>query len=140
MILLVCPLWSLRAGPCSYTACQLLAVHTFVSVVLQVGLKARGIAFGMVCLASVFITLWIAIGAGIHKNYETPTPVRDSPSVFPIHTSLLMLLKSVLVLDKPSVPARPPGWRNHLDVDRTIFFGNIIHSTAFLGRGFLVVR
>jgi len=52
----------------------LLAVHTFVSIVFQVGLKARGVAFGLVCLSFVFITLWVAIGAGIHKNYETPTP------------------------------------------------------------------
>ncbi|KAF8502200.1 hypothetical protein F5888DRAFT_1177000 [Russula emetica] len=52
----------------------LLAVHTFVAAVLQVGLKARGVAFSLVCLACVFIILWVAIGAGIHKNYETPTP------------------------------------------------------------------
>ncbi|KAF8497247.1 hypothetical protein F5888DRAFT_1613796 [Russula emetica] len=51
-----------------------LAVHTFVAAVLQVGLKARGVALGLVCLACVFITLWAAIGPGIHKNYETPTP------------------------------------------------------------------
>jgi len=44
----------------------------------SVGLEARGVAFGLVCLACVFITLWAAIGAGIHKNYETPTPVRIS--------------------------------------------------------------
>ncbi|KAF8502204.1 hypothetical protein F5888DRAFT_1608195 [Russula emetica] len=52
----------------------LLAVHTFVAAVFQVGLKARGGAFNLVCLACVFIILWVAIGAGIHKNYETPTP------------------------------------------------------------------
>ncbi|KAF8502202.1 hypothetical protein F5888DRAFT_1608129 [Russula emetica] len=52
----------------------LLAVHTFVAAVLQVGLKARGVAFSLVCLACVFITLWVAVGSGIHKNYETPTP------------------------------------------------------------------
>ncbi|KAI0276618.1 hypothetical protein BGY98DRAFT_934918 [Russula aff. rugulosa BPL654] len=51
-----------------------LAIHTFVAAVLQVGLKARGVALSLVCLACVFITLWVAIGAGIHKNYETPTP------------------------------------------------------------------
>jgi len=52
----------------------LLAVHTFVSAVLQVGLKARGVAFSLVCLACVFIMLWVVIGADIHKNYVTPTP------------------------------------------------------------------
>jgi hypothetical protein len=30
----------------------------------------------MVCLVCIFITLWVAIGANVHKNYETPTPVR----------------------------------------------------------------
>ncbi|KAF8502226.1 hypothetical protein F5888DRAFT_1918935 [Russula emetica] len=51
----------------------LLAVHTFVSAVLQVGLKARGVAFSLVCLACVFDMLWVVIGADIHKNYVTPT-------------------------------------------------------------------
>jgi hypothetical protein len=69
--------------------------------VLQVGLKARGVALGLVCLACVFITLWVAIGPAIHKNYETPTPVRNLPSFFPIISSLLTLLGSVLVLDRP---------------------------------------
>jgi len=52
----------------------LLAVHTFVAAVFQVGLKTRGVALGLVCLVCVFTILWVAIGAGIHKNYETPTP------------------------------------------------------------------
>jgi len=52
----------------------LLAIHTFVAAVLQVGLKARGVALSLVCLACVFITLWVAIGPDIHRNYETPTP------------------------------------------------------------------
>jgi hypothetical protein len=91
------------------------------------------------CLACVFITLWVTIGPGIHKNYETPTPVRNSPLFFPILSSVLTLLGSVLVLDQPSVPERTPWWRIHLDVDRTICFGNTIHSAGFLGGGFLVV-
>ena len=45
-----------------------------MAAVLQVGLEARSVALSLVCLTCVFITLWIAIGAGIHKNYETPTP------------------------------------------------------------------
>ena len=49
----------------------------------QVGLNARGVALSLVCLACVFITLWVAIGASVHKNYETPTPVRNSPLSFP---------------------------------------------------------
>jgi hypothetical protein len=105
--------------------------------VLQADLKARRVALGLVCLAFVFITLWVAIGAGIHKNYETPTPVRNLPLAFPMPLSLLTPLGSGLVLDQPSVPARTPRWRNHLDVDRTICFGNTIRSAIFLGGGLL---
>jgi O-antigen ligase len=129
---------SLRVRPPLITAYQLFALHTFVAAVLQIGLKARGVALSLVCLICVFITLWVAIGAGIHKNYETPTPVRNSPLFFPILSSLLTLLGSVLVLDQPSVPGRTPWWRIHLVVDRIICFGNTIHSTVFLGGGFLV--
>jgi len=50
-----------------------------VAAVLQVGLKARGVALGLVGLACIFIMLWVAIGASIHNNYETPTPVRNLP-------------------------------------------------------------
>ena len=39
----------------------------------------------MVCLSGVFITLWVAIGAGVHHNYETPTPVSLLNSVFLSH-------------------------------------------------------
>ena len=107
---------------------------------LQVGLKARGVAFSLVCLACVFITLWVAIGAGTHKNYETPTPVRNLLLSFPILSSLLILLGSGLVLDQPSVPGRTPCWRIHLAVDRTICLSNPLHSAVFLGGGFLVDR
>jgi hypothetical protein len=108
--------------------------------VLQVSLKARGVALSLVCLACVFIMLWVTIGPDIHKNYETPTPVRNLPLFFPILSSLLTQLGSVLVLDQPSVPETTPWWRNHLDVDCTICFGDIIHSIVLLGRRFLVDR
>ena len=68
---------SLRVRSRWYTTYQLFAIHTFVVAVLQVGLNARGVAFSLVGLACVFITLWVAIGPGIHKHYETPTPVRN---------------------------------------------------------------
>ena len=111
-----------------------------MAAVFRVGLRARGVAFSLVCLTCVFITLWVAIGAGIHKNYYTPTPVRNSPLFLPILPSLPILLGSVLVLDKPSVPERPPWWRIHLAVDRIIYLGGDLHSTVFLGGGLLVDR
>ena len=108
---------------------------------LQIGLEARGVAFSLVCVTCVYITLWAAIGAGTHKNYETPTPVCDLPLFFSILSSLLtLLLGSVLVLDQPSVLWRTPRWRIHLDVDCTICFSNIILSAVFLGGGLLVGR
>jgi len=101
---------SLRLRPCLYAPYQILAVHTFVAAVFRFGVKARGVAFGLVCLTCVFITLWVAIGAGIHKNLETPTPVRSSPLFCPILSTLLTLLGSVLVLDQPSVFGSTPCW------------------------------
>ena len=41
----------------------------------RVGLRARGFALCLVGLVCIFIALWVGIGAGIHKTYETPTPV-----------------------------------------------------------------
>ncbi|KAI0297088.1 hypothetical protein BC826DRAFT_173311 [Russula brevipes] len=52
----------------------ILAIHTFVAALWPVGQRACGFAFCMVALTWVFIALWVGIGAGIHKNYETPTP------------------------------------------------------------------
>ena len=86
---------------------QLLAVHTFVAALWKVGLEARGFALGLVCLACVFIALWVGIGAGHFKNYEAPTPVRYS---FPTLYSPLTLLGSVLVLDQRSLLGRTPRW------------------------------
>ena len=107
---------------------------------VQTGLNARVVALSLVCLACVFIILWVAIGAGIHKSYVTPGPVRNSP-LFYILSSLLTLLGVVLVLDQPaSVPGSTPWWRILVVVDRTICLDNTIHSTVLLGRGFLVGR
>ncbi|KAI9442147.1 hypothetical protein H4582DRAFT_1926706 [Lactarius indigo] len=51
-----------------------LTVHTFVVALWNVGARARRFAFGIVALASLFVALWVGIGNGIHKNFETPTP------------------------------------------------------------------
>ena len=42
----------------------------------QVGLQARGVAHGLPC---VFMTLWVAIGAGLHRIMK-----RLHPCVYPI--------------------------------------------------------
>ncbi|KAF8267854.1 hypothetical protein EI94DRAFT_1579640 [Lactarius quietus] len=52
----------------------ILTTHTFVVALWKVGIEARNFAIGVVTLASLFITLWVGIGNGIHKHYETPTP------------------------------------------------------------------
>ena len=56
-----------------------------MGAVWRVGWEARGFAGILVGLAWIFSALWVGIGAGIHKNYETPTPVRnfDHPSFPP---------------------------------------------------------
>jgi hypothetical protein len=74
-------LWGLRTYWCA--SHQLLAVHTFVAALWRVGLQARSVALGLVCPACLFITLWVGIGASVHKNYETPTPVSYSTLSFP---------------------------------------------------------
>ena len=42
----------------------------------RVGLEARGFSLFLVVLVTIFVVLWVGIGSGIHKHYETPTPVR----------------------------------------------------------------
>ena len=39
-------------------------------------MEARSFAFKVVGLVWVFVSLWVGIGSGIHKNYDVPTPVR----------------------------------------------------------------
>ena len=105
----------------------------------QVGLHARGVAFGMVCLACLFIMLSIGISWGINKgNYDTPTPVRHSIPFLSTLSSLLTLLGSVLVRDQSCAPPHSHWWRIHLAVDRIVSFGSIICPTLFPGGRSLV--
>jgi NADH:ubiquinone oxidoreductase subunit 6 (subunit J) len=39
---------------------------------------ARRVAFGVVALVLLFVTLWVVIGNLKFRNYETPTPVHIS--------------------------------------------------------------
>jgi hypothetical protein len=82
--------------------------------------------------------LWAAIGDHIHKNYEIPTPACNSTPFFPILSSLLTLLGSVLVLDQPSVLERTHWWRLPLAVDRIMCFDDSMHPAVLLGGRFLV--
>ncbi len=77
---------------------QIIAVHTFVVALWKVGIRARRSAFGIVALASLFAALWVGIGNGAHKNFETPTPVHIFPIFSPprLTTDTVWL---VLVLD-----------------------------------------
>jgi hypothetical protein len=52
----------------------ILTAHTFVVALWKVGIGARHFAFGIVALATLYVALWVSIGNGIHKHYETPTP------------------------------------------------------------------
>jgi hypothetical protein len=52
----------------------ILTIHTFVVVIWSVGSRARYFAFGIVALATLFVALWVGLGNGLHKNFETPTP------------------------------------------------------------------
>ena len=57
----------------------------------------------MVCLACVFITLWVAIGSSVHKNYDTPTPVRHLISfLFFIAQTTLISIGAGSVLNSPA--------------------------------------
>ncbi|KAN0130873.1 hypothetical protein V8E53_011251 [Lactarius tabidus] len=49
-------------------------IHTFVVALWSVGSRARNFAFGIVTLATLFIALWVGLGNGLEKHFETPTP------------------------------------------------------------------
>ena len=55
---------------------QILAIHTFVVALWEVGSRARHFAFGVVALVALYVALWVSIGNVIYKHYETPAPVR----------------------------------------------------------------
>jgi len=67
------PLLSLGPSETDIHLGQVLAVHTFVAA-QRVELQACGFAFSLGGILCVFTALWVGIGAGIYKNYETPTP------------------------------------------------------------------
>ncbi|KAF8261258.1 hypothetical protein EI94DRAFT_1746329 [Lactarius quietus] len=52
----------------------ILTTHTFTMALWRVGAEARSFAFGIVALTCLFVVLWVGVGNGIHKDYETPVP------------------------------------------------------------------
>jgi len=56
----------------------ILAIYTFMVTTSpwtwRPRLESRGPALGLVVLTFIFSALWVGIGAGIHHQYETPTP------------------------------------------------------------------
>jgi hypothetical protein len=116
--------------------------------VLPVGLNARGVALSLVCLACVFITLWVAIGPGIHKNYETPTPVRNSPFLsYPFlsadTTRVSIGAGSALSTRENALVANTSGCGSHYLLRQSYMFrcisgrrvsGRLMKGTRFIGR------
>jgi len=86
-----------------HTSYQILAVHTFIAALWGTGIKARGLAFGLVGLTCVFIGLWVGIGNGVHKKYEVPSPVGYFICYPFIPFPYLWSVSIVLVLDQSSI-------------------------------------
>jgi hypothetical protein len=117
--------------------------------VLQVGLNARGVALSLVCLACVFITLWVAISPGVHNNYVTPTPVRNSPLFFSYPfltndtTRVSIGAGSALSSRENALVANTSGCGSHYLLRQYYTFhcisgrrvsGRLMASTSFIGR------
>ena len=65
----------------------------------NVGSQARGFAFGIVAVATLFDALWVGLGNGLHKNYITPTPVCNVSDFLTASSNRWTLPGPVLVLD-----------------------------------------
>jgi hypothetical protein len=104
------------------------------------GSKARGFALGLVLVAFTFCALWVGIGAGIHTQYETPTPVCCLPPLLDsILTTDIIYHLLVLVLDQSRISSRTPCRRICLAVGGTICI-TPVHPIVLLGGRSLVFR
>jgi hypothetical protein len=110
-----------------------------VSALWRVGLKARGLAVGLVGLVCTYCALAASIGAGIHKDYGTPTPVRHF-NLFRTLWSSLTSPTLVLVFCQPPLSSGTPSRYMGLHVAGTIFFGIILHPIIPLEGGSPVGR
>jgi hypothetical protein len=74
-----------------------------VSALWRVGLKARGLSVGLVGFVCTYCALSAGMGAGLHKDYAGPAPVRHfSPPLFRIPWSSLISSSSG-VLSAPTI-------------------------------------
>ena len=138
LITLVCTFpYCVGFSECRCTTNQILTVHTFVVALWRVGIRARHFAFGIVALATLYVVLWVSIGNGIHKHYETPTPVRISDFLIAASTDIVWL---VLVLDRPSVRWGTLSRGICLALDRFICLIDHVHPTLLLDEGPFVDR
>ena len=64
----------------------------------RVGADARNFAFGVVALTCLYVVLWVSMGNGFHKDYETPTPVHGPSFIILRFNADTYFL--VLVLDR----------------------------------------
>ena len=84
LITLVCIVYGPGALLADARTYQILTIHTFMTALWRVGVEARCFAFGVVALTCLFVVLWVGIGNGIHKDFETPTPVHSSGLVIAV--------------------------------------------------------
>ena len=100
----------------------MLTIHTFVVALWNVGSHARKFGFGIVAVITVFIGLWVGIGNGTHKHYETPTPVRISG--FLLLRLIAEILWTVLVLDWSWVRSGTLSWGIYMALDHSVCIGD----------------
>ena len=111
----------------------MLTIHTFVVALWNVGSQARKFAFRMVAVITVFIGLWVGIGNGTHKHYETPTPVRISG--FLLLRLIAEIVRPVLVLDWSWVRSRTLSWGIYMALDHSVCLGDNECLSLFLDQG-----
>ena len=136
LLTLVCtsplPRWLLRN---SLQTNQILTVHTFLVVLWDVGSRSRYIAFGVVALATLFISLRVGLSSVLHKNYEMPTPVNISiyQAIYSPRRLIIDIIWLVLVLDWSRVQMGTLGRRICLVLVCFACLSDIEYPTLFLG-------
>ena len=110
----------------------MLTIHTFVVALWNVGSRTRKFAFGIVAVITVFVGLWVGIGNGTHKHYETPTPVRISG--FLLLRLIADIVWPVLVLDRSWVQSGTLSWGIYMALGHSVCLGDHECLSLFQGR------